>query len=182
MEVAIRDLRGTRQASDVVQQCPFEQAQDTTTPDTTTPDIVIPEPEEDVQESDESGSGGDVVTLTNGYRVAFLGVSYGSDTSTWRYQVEELPVAQDLSNWVLELPSCARVVSASPDGEAVNPDPNAQLNGMKWQPGGGFVNGVFSVTLSGNVTVGRTTVAVKGPDVALGALAGPVCGLSADEL
>jgi hypothetical protein len=118
----------------------------------------------------------DVVTLSNGYRVTFLGVSYAGSNSIWRYYVEELPIAQDLSNWVLELPSCARVVDASPRGELVNPDPNARLNGIKWQPGGGFVEGEFSVTLSGQLTVGRIQVAVKGPDVAWGELAGPSCG------
>lgn len=117
------------------------------------------------------------MTLSNGYRVTFfLGASYSS-TSTWRYRVEELPVAQDLSNWVLELPSCVSVASASPNGELVSPDPNAGLNGIKWQPGGGFVDGEFSVTLAGNVTEGDIDVAVKDPDVALGELTGPVCGL-----
>lgn len=117
----------------------------------------------------------DTVTLSNGYRVSFLGVTTSGQTSTWRYYVEELPIAQDLSNWVLELPSCARVTNASPRGELVNPDPNARLSGIKWQPGGGFVEGEFSVTLSGDLTVGRVNVAVKGPDVALGELAGPTC-------
>lgn len=124
-----------------------------------------------------SVAGDDVVTLSNGYRVTFLGVSYTGQSSTWRYYVEELPVAQDLSNWVLELPSCARIVDASPRGELVNPDPNARLSGIKWQPGGGFVEGEFSVTLSGSLTVGCTTVAVKGPDVAFGDLAGPACSI-----
>jgi hypothetical protein len=50
----------------------------------------------------------------------------------------------------LEVPSCTRVVSASPKGEIVNPDPNAKLSGIKWQPGGGFTQGEFSVTLEGN--------------------------------
>lgn len=115
------------------------------------------------------------VTLTNGYRVTFLGVNYTSSTSIWRYYVEELPVAQDLSNWVLGLPSCARVVNASPRGEWVNPDPNARISGIKWQPGGGFVKGEFSVTLNGRWAIGTTTVAVKGPDVARGQLSGPSC-------
>lgn len=120
-------------------------------------------------------SGGQTITLTNGYRVTFRGVSYSSTTSTWRYYVEELPVAQDLSNWVLGLPACAQVAGASPKGELVNPDPNARISGIKWQPGGGFVQGEFSVTLNGRWAVGTTTVAVKGPDVARGALAGPSC-------
>jgi hypothetical protein len=127
-------------------------------------------------DEDDRISNRDVVTLSNGYRVTFLGMSYRGSNSTWRYYVEELPVAQDLSNWVLELPSCARVVDASPQGELVNPDPNARLSGIKWQPGGGFVEGEFSVTPSGRLSVGQIDVAVKGPDVEIGQIAGPSCG------
>lgn len=130
----------------------------------------------DGDETPEPSAGEAVVTLTNGYRVTFVGVSYTQTTSTWRYYVEELPVAQDLSNWVLALPlACARVVGASPRGELVNPDPNARLVGIKWQPGGGFVAGEFAVTLSGAIGLGRIDVAVKGPDVAIGQINGPVC-------
>jgi len=115
------------------------------------------------------------ITLSNGYRVTFLGVSYQANSSTWRYYVEELPSAQDLSNWVLGLPSCATVASASPRGELVNPDPNARISGIKWQPGGGFVEGEFAITLEGSLRVGEIQVAIKGPDVASGTLRGPAC-------
>ena len=125
-------------------------------------------------------SGGQTVRLSNGYRVTFRGVSYSGSTSTWRYYVEELPEAQDLSNWVLGLPACTQVVNASPKGEFVNSDPNARIRGIKWQPGGGFEQGEFSVTLDGRWAVGTTTVAVKGPDVARGELAGPSCGLASN--
>ncbi|MBD1865130.1 MULTISPECIES: hypothetical protein [Trichocoleus] len=120
-------------------------------------------------------SGRQSITLSNGYRVTFLGVNYTSSSSIWRYYVEELPVAQDLSNWVLGLPPCARVLNSSLKGELVNPDPNAKISGIKWQPGGGFERGEFSVTLNGRWAVGTTTVAVKGPDVARGQLPGPSC-------
>jgi len=123
-------------------------------------------------------TGGQTVTLTNGYRVTFRGVTYNGSTSTWRYRVEELPEAQDLSNWVLGLPTCTQVVNASPKGEFVNLDPNARIRGIKWQPGGGFVDGEFTVTLNGRWAVGTTTVSVKGPDVAQGQLAGPTCSLA----
>lgn len=115
------------------------------------------------------------ITLSNGYRVTFLGVSYQANSSTWRYYVEELPSAQDLSNWVLGLPSCAAVASASPRGELVNPDPNARISGIKWQPGGSFVEGEFAVTLEGSLEVGTIQIAVKGPDVASGTINGPAC-------
>ena len=123
------------------------------------------------------GSPPTVVTLENGYRITFLGVTYNADgTSTWRYYVEELPGAQDLSNWVLELPGCTGVVDASPEPwEVVHPDPNLRLNGIKWQTGAGFWAGEFTVTLSGHWAVGTRQVGAKGPDEAWGEIAGPIC-------
>lgn len=117
------------------------------------------------------------VTLANGYRITFRGVTAHPDsTSTWRYFVEELPSAQDLSNWVLALPDCTSIVTAAPEPwEAVHPDPNAHLNGIKWETGAGFQQGEFTVTLTGHWAVGTTQVAAKGPDVAHGLLAGPIC-------
>ncbi len=116
-----------------------------------------------------------VVTLPNGYRISYLGVTYHSNgTSSWRYRVEELPSAQDLSNWVLEVPFC-KIVGAAPEPwEAVHPDPNARLYGIKWQTGAGFTQGEFVVTLTEPTTVGTVQVAAKGPDVAWGELTGPV--------
>jgi uncharacterized repeat protein (TIGR01451 family) len=118
-----------------------------------------------------------VVTLDNGYRITFLDVTYNDDgTSTWRYYVEEMPGAQDLSNWVLELPGCTYVVAASPEPwEAVYPDPNLHLNGIKWQTGAGFWRGEFTVTLAGHWAVGVRMVGAKGPDAAWGEIAGPIC-------
>jgi uncharacterized repeat protein (TIGR01451 family) len=118
-----------------------------------------------------------VVTLENGYRITFLGVTYNADgTSTWRYYVEELLGAQDLSNWVLELPACTSVVDASPEPwEVVHPDPNLRLNGIKWQTGAGFRAGEFTVTLTGHWAVGVRQVGAKGPDAAWGEIAGPIC-------
>ncbi|MEW6492912.1 MAG: S-layer homology domain-containing protein [Cyanobacteriota bacterium] len=124
----------------------------------------------------QTGSAVDVVTLSNGYRITYLGMTPGNGTSTWRYRMEELPEAQDLSNWVLGLPSCATVVNATPKGEVVNPDPNAKISGIKWQPGGGFTTGEFEVTLNGQLTEGTVDVAAKGPDVERGQLRGPSCG------
>lgn len=119
------------------------------------------------------------IILPNCYKITFLGmIENGDGTSSWRYEVEELSCAQDLSNWVLELPDCAQIVDAAPSPwEAVNPDPNHQLNGIKWQTGAGFDRGEFTVTLSGKLTTGMTRVGAKGPDVAIGSLAGPVCDL-----
>lgn len=119
-----------------------------------------------------------VITLANCYQVSFRGVvNNGDGTSTWTYFVEELACAQDLSNWMVELPTCARVIGATPSPwELVNPDPNYQLNGIKWQVGAGFSRGEFSVTLMGNLTVGASTqIGTKGPDIAIGTIAGPIC-------
>lgn len=117
------------------------------------------------------------VLLDNGYRVIFDGVDYHTDgTSTWTYTVEELPSAQDLSNWVLETPYCAPIIDAGPEPwEIVDPDPNARLSGVKWETGGGFQQGQFWVRLDTSGAVGVTNVAAKGPDVAFGKIAGPTC-------
>ena len=124
----------------------------------------------------EPVTSGEVITLSNGFRITFIDVVFNGTSSTWRYYMEELPSAQDLSNWVLGLPRCARVISATPRGEVVNPDPNAQISGIKWQPGGGFIEGEFSVTLEGSLQVGSIQIAAKGPDVVRGTLSGPICG------
>lgn len=118
----------------------------------------------------------DIVTLSNGFKISLVDVVYRGEISVWRYRVEELAWAQDLSNWVLSLPACARVTDYAPNGELVNPDPNARLYGIKWQPGGGFRTGIFSVTIRGSVTQGTIRVAAKGPDVAYGDITGPICG------
>ncbi len=117
--------------------------------------------------------------IINCYQITFLGVDYLPDnTSTWRYHVAELPCAQDLSNWMVALPSCALPLTASPEPwEFVNPDPNYQLTGVKWEVGAGFEEGVFTVTMNGHWAIGTTQVGVKGPDVGFGVTAGPVCTL-----
>lgn len=114
------------------------------------------------------------------YEVTFLGFTEGPDgASAWRYSVEELACAQDLSNWMLEIPACASVVSASPSPwEIVQPDPNFHFDGIKWQTGAGFQSGEFSVTLTGGLTSGMVKYGVKGPDVAIGLVEGPVCDLT----
>ena len=112
------------------------------------------------------------------YQITFLGVVYHPDnTSTWTYHVAELPCAQDLSNWMVELPGCTLPpVAATPEPwEYVNPDPNYHLTGVKWEVGAGFVQGVFTVRVNGHWAVGTTQVGVKGPDIGFGITAGPIC-------
>lgn len=119
----------------------------------------------------------DEVILPNCFRISFLGSSdQGGGTSVWEYSVEELSCAQDLSNWMLELPTCANVVDATPSPwEIVHPDPNFQLDGIKWEVDDAFQEGTFSVTLEGELITGPTRVGAKGPDVAIGVIKGPVC-------
>lgn len=115
--------------------------------------------------------------IINCYQITFLGVVYHPDnTSTWTYHVAELPCAQDLSNWMVALPSCTLSVAATPEPwEDVNPDPNYHLTGVKWEVGAGFVQGVFTVTVNGHWAIGTTQVGVTGPDVGIGLTAGPIC-------
>jgi hypothetical protein len=118
--------------------------------------------------------------LDNCYKIVFEGKEcrYYDDyaNSTWKYYVEELPCAQDLSNWVLELPDCVKAITATPEPwERVHPDPNAHLDGIKWQTGGGFEAGIFTVKLRGCPPVKGTQVAAKGPDVDWGFIKGPGC-------
>lgn len=120
------------------------------------------------------------VILDNCYKIVFKSVEcryyehYA--VSTWKYYVKELPCAQDLSNWVLELPDCVQVLTAAPEPwERVHPDPNAHLDGIKWQTGGGFEAGLFTVKLRGCPPVKGMHVAAKGPDVNWGFLKGPGC-------
>lgn len=117
------------------------------------------------------------VIVQDCYELAFLDVAENGDgTTTWRYHIEELSCSQDLSYWVLELPSCAFVLDASPSPwEEVHPDPNLQLQGIKWQVGAGFQQDEFSVVISGDLTQGRTRVGAKGPDASTGTISGPVC-------
>jgi hypothetical protein len=119
-------------------------------------------------------------SLDNCYTIVFKGKEcrYYDDyaNSTWKYYVEELPCAQDLSNWVLELPDCVKAITATPEPwERVHPDPNAHLDGIKWQTGGGFEAGIFTVKLRGCPPVKGTQVAAKGPDVDWGFIKGPGC-------
>ena len=115
------------------------------------------------------------ITLNNGFRISFLGVTYEDNSSIWRYYIEESANSQDLSNWILGLPRCARVAQMTPNGETVNPDPNARISGVKWETNDGFQGGEFAVTLGQRFDVGVTSVAAQGPDVAQGVLPGPSC-------
>jgi hypothetical protein len=122
---------------------------------------------------------GNTLTLSACYQIRFLGLSKNSqtDTTTWRYQVEELPCAvQELSDWMLAIPACAVVVDASPASwEVIQPDPVLQSNGVKWKVPEEFQGGEFRVELSGGLMRGSMLVGVKAPNEAVGLIQGPVC-------
>jgi hypothetical protein len=115
--------------------------------------------------------------LGSGLRVAFLGVDAQEDgSSTWHYAVEALPGAQDPGSWVLELPECATIVTATPQPwEAVKPDPITHLVGIKWGTEGGSSVGEYAVTLSGPLAQGYVFAAAMEPDVVYGTITGPQC-------
>lgn len=118
------------------------------------------------------------VTLSNSYRITLRGVTNQlNNTSTWGYTVEALPGAKKLQKWVLALPPCATMVAATPEPwDAVRPDSNTGLDGVRWQKfGRNFQQGDFSVTLTGPVVIGVVRVAAKAAATAYGLLAGPVC-------
>lgn len=128
-------------------------------------------------------AGGTVETVGNYssnagcYRVEFLGMTESSEVaSTWRYRVQDQACAQKASSWILELPSCATVVDASPGSwEIASPDLPSQLSGIKWQTGSDFQDGEFSVTLTGSLHKGTTRAGVEGQNTSIGSMEGPVC-------
>ena len=119
------------------------------------------------------------VTLENGFTISLVSVS----STTWTYSVEALDDAQNLSNWVLELPVCVSVVSASPDDfELVDPDPNADFSGIKWNVEEGFAAGEFIIELDAEYAIGLVQVAAKSADIALADIAGPACADADDDV
>lgn len=161
------------------QQAPTPTGSTTaTTTTTTTPGTATPTVTPTVTTTPVAGIDiPNTVTMANGYQITFLGFVANADgTTTWSYRVDELASAQDLSNWVLGLPGCVVVDAAPEPNEVVNPDPNAQLNGVKWQTGAGFTSGVFTVRLANAPSIGPVVAAAKGPDVEYGTLQGPSCG------
>jgi hypothetical protein len=131
-----RDLRQTfelSQAYGEIIQITAAIFTTTTTTTTTTPAIptipTIPSiptgtpPALPTGNPSEPVASGEVITLPNGYRITFIDVVFNGNASTWRYYMEELPSAQDLSNWVLGLPSCATVTSATPNWRVGEPRP-----------------------------------------------------------
>ncbi len=122
-------------------------------------------------------------TLTNnGILISFIEKTINADNSTsWSYEVEELPGAQDLSNWVLATNGCTVNTAIPEPNEVVDPDPNSGVRGVKWQTGADFSTGVFTVTVAQSATMGLVRVAAKAPDVAYGEVIGPICASEDDD-
>ena len=127
---------------------------------------------------DKTVGNDEVVALEDGYAISLVSVS----GTRWTYRVEELEGVQDLSHWVLELPQCVAVVSASPEAfEVVDPDPTTRLSGIKWETTDDFTAGEFTVELDAAYTTGTVQVAAKGGRrVFFGNVAGPLCVISDD--
>ena len=123
-------------------------------------------------------------TLSNGFKITFKGVTYqdDNDTSTWVYEVEELPDSRDLDRWVLGIPECASVLSADPFPSDINPsNPSSGLNGVEWNVNDGFDKGTFTIIVEGQWNVGTINVAAKGPNWERGQIAGPVCSTLSED-
>ena len=143
-----------------------------TTTSTPTPTAGGPTTTPTIAPNDEAPT---IITVT-GYRITFLGYNRNGDSSTtWRYRLEELSGAPNLSSWTLGLAGCAVGGATPAPNEIVNPDPESGINGVRWMLGPDFTTGEFAVTLTNASRVRFVNVAVKGDEVLSGRIAGPGC-------
>lgn len=162
----------------------FQTEEETQEPDETeepeeTEEMETEEPEETEESEEVTPTDTPIESAMLGcFKIDFMEKSVNEDgTVTWTYQVMEVDCEYDLSHWVLELPGCAMVESASPEPfEIVRPDPNTDLYGIKFETGAGFEMGTFEVVTTEDWEMDERTVAAKGPDVYYGEIAGPTCG------
>ncbi len=132
--------------------------------------------DEGTDEGDTEAPITDTVTLENGYQVDLVSVVYELDTTELTYSVQELEGSQDLSHWVLSLPDCVEVRSATEVYELVGPDPTTQLTGIKWDLDDTFTNAEFTVLLNGLWKTGTVTVGMKSTnDASFADITGPIC-------
>lgn len=138
--------------------------------------VCAPDGSSDSGTGGSSTGGGAASTTDNGVSVSLEGEKDNGDgTKTWTYEVCELPGYQDLSNWVLATGGC-EVVGHSPQSgfEAVSPDPNSGLTGVKWNTAGHSGCQTYTVTTKGG-TSGLIRFSAKAPKVSYGMVQGPVC-------
>lgn len=109
---------------------------------------------------------------SDSYRIEFV----GRTGNTWTYRVSEVS-GKDLSHWVLGLGACQGMISStSPTASDIGKDGSTGFTGAKWNLGGGFTSGQFSITLNGNYPEGTVQVLAKtGSGTAMGQIAGPIC-------
>lgn len=83
------------------------------------------------------------------YEISFVDVSYNPDgTSSWTYNVRELPTGKDLSHWNLSLSESHVVMPNSTAGYEVGIDPSTGFYGIKWEVTQSFSEGEFTIVLS----------------------------------
>ncbi len=111
--------------------------------------------------------------------IPFIGMTDNGDgTSTWTYSVERQPCDQELEAWMIEIPACSLVASASPAPyEVVFPDPNLNKDVVSWNLSPDFESGEFSVTLAGDLVEGQATAGLSASAVGAESLIveGPQC-------
>lgn len=97
--------------------------------------------------------------------------------TTWTYRVTEVK-GRDLSHWNLGIASCLdNIVSYNPtSGYENGTDGSTGFVGVKWNTGGGFTSGDFSITLDNSYPTTTVQALVKaGSTSNTGAVLGPDC-------
>lgn len=102
----------------------------------------------------------------------------GDGTSTWVYSVERQPCDQEVDFLLVEIPACAMVANAAPiPFQVVFPDPELNVDGVKWELGSDFETGQFTVVFAGNLSEGKANVGLiaSGIEPASVVIDGPEC-------
>lgn len=116
--------------------------------------------------------------VVRGYTVRYDGRTVASGKTTFTYTVTGTGCDPTLSNFVIQLPSCAPAVAySSPSGAKIGIDPITCWYGIKWsQSLGSDATRTYSVKFPGDVPEGMVRVAVKaGHQLGTAVLPGP-CG------
>lgn len=90
----------------------------------------------------------------------------GDGTSTWVYSVARQPCDQEVNFVLVEIPACAMVASAAPTPfQVVFPDPDLNVDGVKWELTPDFESGVFTVVFAGSLREGEANAGLGAPGV-----------------
>lgn len=95
--------------------------------------------------------------------ITFIGMTDNGDgTTNWAYSVERQPCDQEIESWMIEIPACSLVASASPAPyDVVFPDADLSKDVVKWDLAPDFESGEFSVTLAGDLIEGQATAGLS---------------------